>query len=308
MTPRRFAHVVAALLVVTAAALAGEAPPFATVEVSPSVVAAIHDRGSNVVCVALPDGLVFVDASLSTEVASRFRREMEARFKRPARTLLVTHAHLDHILGMGAFSDLEVVAAASGRPRWERMLQLPGNEKAVAVWAAVFPSLPEDVADAGMRLPTTWFDDGIELGDGDTRLAVRRTGGHTVDSSSAVMANEGVVIAGDLVQARRRPYFGEPDTDLAAWIAALSRWQAMAPKAVVGGHGPVIDAAELGVIRAWFEGTVDTVGTLKRAGVALTDVLDHPGLPAGYWPAEEQVKPWWPGCYARLYETIPSPS
>jgi glyoxylase-like metal-dependent hydrolase (beta-lactamase superfamily II) len=44
-------------------------------------------------------------------------------------------------------------------------------------------------------------------------VVVRRTGGHTADSSSVVLAGERVVIAGDLVQARRRPYFGEPDTD-----------------------------------------------------------------------------------------------
>lgn len=39
------------------------------VEVSNSVVMAFHDNGSNMACVALEGGLLFVDASLSTRVA-----------------------------------------------------------------------------------------------------------------------------------------------------------------------------------------------------------------------------------------------
>lgn len=55
-----------------------------------------------------------------------------------------------------------------------------------------------------MFLPTTWLEEEAAFGAGARRLVVRRTGGHTVDSSSAVLASEGVVFAGDLVQARRR--------------------------------------------------------------------------------------------------------
>ena len=52
---------------------------------------------------------------------------------------------------------------------------------------------------------------------------IQRTGGHTVDSSSVVVGAEKMVIAGDLVQARRRPYFGEPDTDFSSLDRHYSR-------------------------------------------------------------------------------------
>ena len=284
-----------------AAPVAADAP-YELVEVSPSVTMAFHANGSNIACVALDDGLIFFDASLSTRTAAAFREEMEARFERPTRALVLTHAHLDHILGMGAFSDVEVLAAAAGRPRWDRFVAVEWNEEAVAGFAAVFPTLPDEIGDAELRLPTVWFDDEHVLGSGGDAVTVRRTGGHTADSSSVVVGAEKVVISGDLVQARRRPYFGEPDTDFSAWIGALEDWEALDVGAVCPGHGPVIDRAELGAIREWFEGAVAAMAEVKKRAGSFDEVLADPGLPAGYWPEEDPVPRWWPYCVKRLYD------
>jgi glyoxylase-like metal-dependent hydrolase (beta-lactamase superfamily II) len=268
--------------------------------VSDSVVEAFHDNGSNMVCVALEAGLLFVDASLSTRTAERFRRGMEARFERPAMALLLTHAHLDHILGMGAFADLPVYAAEAGRPRWERYLAVEWDDQTIAGLTAVFPTFADELPSAALRMPTRWFEDRLELDGG--RLVVQRTGGHTVDSSSLVLADEHVVVSGDLVQARRRPYFGEPDTDMAAWIATLKAWEAMAPVSVCPGHGPVIGADELAVTRSWFESMSQAVARLKSGGATFDEVIASDALPPGYWPAESKVPGWWPNCVKRLFD------
>ena len=102
----------------------GDSPPYELVEVSPSVVMALHGNGSNISCVALDDGLVFFDAGLSTRTAAAFRREMEEAFHRPTVALVLTHAHLDHLLGMAAFDDVPVYAAQAGRPRWEHFVAI----------------------------------------------------------------------------------------------------------------------------------------------------------------------------------------
>ena len=270
------------------------------VEVSDSVVMAFHDNGSNISCVALEQGLLFVDASLSTRTAERFRRDMEARFGRPAFALLLTHAHLDHILGMDAFADLPVYAAEAGRPRWEQYLAVEWDDRKIAAFAAVFPTFPEELPSATLRMPTEWFEDRLELGGG--KVVVRRTGGHTADSSSVVIAEEHVVIAGDLVQARRRPYFGEADTDMVAWIATLKRWEQMASIRVCPGHGPVIGGDELVAMRSWFEAISKAVAELKAGGATFEEVLANDDLPAGYWPEEAGVSGWWPYCIKRLYD------
>jgi glyoxylase-like metal-dependent hydrolase (beta-lactamase superfamily II) len=66
------------------------------VEVSPSVVMARHDFKANITCIALDDGLLFVDTGLSTEVAARYRSAMEKRFEKKTTALLLTHAHQEH--------------------------------------------------------------------------------------------------------------------------------------------------------------------------------------------------------------------
>ena len=278
------------------------AAPYELVEVSESVAMALHENGSNIACVATQSGLVFFDASLSTRTARRFREDMEARFEKPTRALVLTHAHLDHILGMAAFDDVPVYAAASGRPRWDRFLSVEWDERAIAGYGSIFPTLPGEISDARLRLPTDWVGDSFELGSEDAPLSIRRTGGHTIDSSSALVAADGVVIAGDLVQARRRPYFGEPDTDFDAWIGAMKSWEEAGLKAVCGGHGPVVDANELGEIRVWFEEMMIAVKVLKGQGIPLEAVVSHDDLPAGYWPDEDAVPRWWGFCLKRLFD------
>jgi len=294
--------VVLATTICAAAGGAEDETPYTLVDASPTVIMALRDNGSNLTCVALDEGLIFFDASLSTRTASLFRRAMETRFKRRTIALVLTHAHLDHILGMGAFDDVEVYAAAAGRPRWEHFVGIEWDERAVKGYASVFPTLPDELPDAALRLPTAWFDDELVLGEGDDTIVIRRTGGHTVDSSSAVVGAERVVIAGDLVQARRRPYFGEPDTDFLAWINALEEWEKLEVGGVCPGHGPVIDGAELGVIRQWFQEAAASMAKTKQGGASFEEVLTDPGLPAGYWPAEDAAPRWWAYCVKRLYD------
>ncbi|HOC44760.1 MAG TPA: MBL fold metallo-hydrolase [Thermoanaerobaculales bacterium] len=300
---RCLARCAAVSLLLAGSVLVGEAaepPAYELVEVSDSVVMAINANGSNIACVALGEGLLFVDASLSTRIAESFRRDMEARFQRPALALLVTHAHLDHILGMGAFADLPVIAAEAGRPRWERYLAVEWDDRTVAGLTAVFPTFADELPSASLRMPTQWFEESLELG--GERVVVRRTGGHSADSSSVVLAGERVVVAGDLVQARRRPYFGEPDTDMNGWIETLRSWERMAPVTMCPGHGPVIGGDELAVMRSWFEAMSQAVAKLKASGATFDEVVASDRLPSGYWPAESSVPGWWPYCVKRLYD------
>ena len=76
-----------------------------------SVVMAENEHGSNIFCVALSDELVFIDAGMLYEYTLKFKEAMEVYYGKEASTLFITHAHLDHILAMNAFSNSEIVAA-----------------------------------------------------------------------------------------------------------------------------------------------------------------------------------------------------
>ena len=111
-----------------------------------------------------------------------------------------------------------------------------------------------------------------------------------------------VVIAGDLVQARRRPYFGEPDTDFSAWIGTLRKWEELEVEAVCPGHGPVIDTAELQEMRLWFQAASAAAKKLKDEGATMEDLAAHDELASGYWPDDGVPPRWWGYCIKRLYD------
>jgi glyoxylase-like metal-dependent hydrolase (beta-lactamase superfamily II) len=308
---RPFVAAFAACLAVAAAqaqpgpekATTPDALAFELTQVSPSVIVARHGHGSNITCIALDDGLVFVDASQSTRLARRFREAMEARFGRPTRALILTHAHFDHILGMGAFADVPVLAADLRRGFFERLAGVQWTEGRVAALAAVFPFFREDVADAKPFVPTALFSDQATIGPPGRGLAVKRTGGHSACSSYVFFPAESVLVAGDLVQAERRPYFGEPDTDLGAWKATLKAWSGMAVESICPGHGPVVSRDYLRGIWEYFEALETAVARLKAEGLTVEQIAAHRSLPAGYWGGADPLPPWWRSCIAVAYRS-----
>ena len=280
------------------------AAPTRYVDVSPSVVMAENQWGSNSVCVALPEGLVFVDTGLSTEAAARFREAMEKRFARETMVLVLTHGHLDHLLGMAAFVDVPVLAAETGRDLFGQQLGIEWTDKAVDVYAGIFPGFRESLATARPFLPGLWFGSEMSIGNGEERLEIRNTGGHSSCSSVLWFPAEGVVIAGDLLQVDRYPYFGDPTTDLGAWIETLESWERPEVKALCPGHGPLVTGDYVAPVRRYFQAVVETVGRLKKDGVPLEEVVAHPDLPPGYWPADLPAPGWWPYCIAGLYQRL----
>lgn len=289
-------------------AAAADAPPYRAVDVSEAVVMAVHDHGSNITCVRHGGGLFFVDAGLSTALAARFRADMEERFGVPTRALVLTHAHMDHVLGMGAFADVPVIAATPGRGFMERLATFEWNDQSIAAYTQIFPTFSADIGEARPFVPTVWFEESHDLGSADDPLVVRRTGGHSVCSSHVWWPAAGLVVAGDLVQARRRPYFGDRTTDLDAWMTALQGWLDGGATRFCPGHGPLIGADELAAIRGYFVDLTAALAALKKRGVEPSAAMTDPSLPAGYWPQDATVPAWWPSCIAAAWRELDEPA
>ncbi|MFW9878697.1 MAG: hypothetical protein ACFFG0_36930 [Candidatus Thorarchaeota archaeon] len=61
-------------------------------------------------CFTLPNELVFIDCGTYPDLSSKFRFDMETKFKRKTSHLLLTHLHWDHFLAMETFNDINIVA------------------------------------------------------------------------------------------------------------------------------------------------------------------------------------------------------
>ena len=275
------------------------------VRISDSVVMLHNPKayGSNMTCVALKDGLVFIDCTLFTEIAGRFRKDMEEKFHKKALALLLTHVHIDHFFGMDAFSDVDVMAAETGKELFNRQLTIDFKTR-IEGYEQVFPKFGKALESAKPFLPTKWFGKEISLGSGSKKLVIRNTGGHSSCSSYAYLPSESVVIAGDLVQADQHAYFGDPTTDMDAWIETLKKWEKMSVTKVCSGHGSEVDLAYLVRIRKFFEELMAALKKLKKEGVPVEEAVRHASLPRGYWP-EDFVKPrWYDYAVASIYRGL----
>jgi glyoxylase-like metal-dependent hydrolase (beta-lactamase superfamily II) len=280
-----------------------EIAPVEYVDISPSVVMAENPNGSNLTCIALDDGLVFIDTGLVTSIAADFRKAMEQRFERPTTHLFLTHGHIDHIFAMDAFSDVEVVAESSEKQLFENQIAIEWDEENTAVYQGIFPSFADAVATAKPFLPTVWVDDEQIFGTGDSRVVFATTGGHTTGSSYVWFPSEGVLVGGDLVQVDKFPYFGDQTNDLSSWITALKSWYEMEPTAICPGHGRAVDKDYLRLEWEYFEALITALGKLKAEGVPVEKAVVDPSLPAAYWPDQPEPR-WWKYCIALCYRSL----
>ena len=277
---------------------------FEIVDVSPSVVMAQNPSGSNLTCIALDDGLVFVDTGLDTEAAAEFRKDMQERFDRPTKFLILTHAHIDHIFAMGAFKDVDVVAAAAAKPLFEYQLTIEWDEKSIAGYSSVFPTFAEAQKTAEPFLPTIWVEDSQDFGSAENRIVFANTGGHSAGSSYVYFPSENVLVAGDLVQVGKYPYFGDRTTDLGAWIDTLKLWHGMDPAKICPGHGWVVDKDYLLLESGYFEDLIEALAKMKSDGVPEEEAVVHTSLPAGYWDENLPEPGWFKYCIALSYRSL----
>ena len=261
------------------------------------------NQGSNIICIALDNELFFIDSGLNTIIAKDFRREMEKKYERKASTLVLTHGHLDHLLGMDAFSDCRIIAAETGKTRFERFVNLEFTEEILDNMSKVFPSIKVAVATAKLSMPSMWVKDRKTCGK-NQELVFQVTGGHSSCSSTIYYAPDKILMVGDLIQADVYPYFGEPDTDMSKWIGALKEWEAEDFKFILPGHGGVLTKNYISKVRIFFEKLIEELVKFKSEGVTEEDLVKKVLLDEGYWPEDAVRKPAYNFSVLNLYRNL----
>ena len=272
-------------------------------EVSNSVVLYKASSGSNIVCIALDNELVIVDTGLFTETALEFREEMESKFSRKTSTLLITHGHIDHFFAMGVFSDCKIVAAESSKQRFDRFVNLEFTDEIIDNFNRVFPGFSKAVQSAKLRMPDMWINDSSFFGD-KNELEFKIIGGHSSCSSSIYFSLEKILMAGDLIQAEVYPYFGEPDTDMSAWIENLKEWENMDINYILPGHGRILERDYASKVKQFFEEIVKELKIMKKNGIKEEEMIKQPIFDQGYWPPNAIRKPAYDFSLVNLYRKI----
>lgn len=157
-------------------------------------------------------------------------------FGRNLTTIYVTHGHPDHFFGLSALLEHFPEARAIAAPNVvAAMTTATKEEKSSGAWSKRFPGqVPARIVSADVLDGTNFYLEGHELRVVDI--------GHTdTDNTTALhVPSIGLVIAGDAIYNETHPYMAESDAaGRKAWLAAIDKIDALGPKSVVVGHGPL---------------------------------------------------------------------
>ena len=219
--------------------------------------------------------LISIDAGTRPDSARRALEALRARVPDlpPLTTVLVTHAHWDHVGGHRYFRSLNPAIRFIGRGNYQEEL----NHDASADQAVLKRFLGDAfrMEDVLSYKPDQAIEKQTELRIGDTRFVLLPTrGGETDDAMLIQLPDQGVLFVGDILM----PYFGAPfveEGSVEGMLASIEQVVALEPRVILHGHEPLTRLfsskrmlAELGPQLAWLRARVlaeMAVGTERTA-------------------------------------------
>lgn len=285
-------------------------------EIGKNVVMCEREHNTNIICIELAEGLVFVDSGRQDDVAKEFRQQMEKRFNKKATHLLLTHYHQDHISGMSAFKDIEIIGSKTGHKKYledlKDSLSLESRKAQVEHWKKLAVELnwgPSPSRDLLWKyypkvemLPPTIATNNIEIGSGKQKVIFKRVGGHTECSAYIYLPHEEMILIGD-------NFVGDPSRVGGCFfgglrgniIDILDEIIKLKPKIIVPGHGPKTDLVYLTKAREYFKNLFKALKEIFDKGIKEADIYTYEGLPEFF---DEKPDYWDRSVLRRLYSTI----
>ena len=214
----------------------------------------------------------------------------------PFGDLVLTHYHAVRTLGASAFGARRIIAHENTRALID--------ERGVEDWASEQGRMPRLFAGAetipGLTHPSDTFADAMTLDLGDRKVELRYLGrGHTSGDLVVWLPDEGILFAGDLVEAQAAPYMGDSYPD--EWsTTTLDAVAALGAHQLVGGRGPVVRDGSVGTAiedtRAFISTTLDATRAVKEGGGTLKEAFEavHGQLAPRYagFPIFEHTMPF----------------
>ena len=238
---------------------------------------------SNMSCVIFPEELIFVNSGPHADLASKFRKDLEAQTEKKTSTLILTNKSWDVIWGMDAFKDVTVVSSSATKSGIRTNLK-QGVDTSYREW--IIRQVPEDnkIHESLMKneifVPTIGFSKNKVVGPDRYPLELEVTFAGDI---SIYCPLDKVLFTGNAIQSFMPPF---------VWpISAVNlyrKWEELEIDRIIPGHGPVVGKDYLIKIRKWMEAHLDKLRKYRNQGIperliVNQDYPDHPGKSRKSW-------------------------
>ncbi len=255
----------------------------------------------NIACIAMNDGLIFVDAGRLKQNAEKFRKSMEEKYNLPTKLLVLTHTHMDHLFGMAAFEDIPTIMAKQGKDAildmYKQALHTEQGRQ------ARLDAITEYNRKEGNELPPGWLEEYVPnqiksewfqpqiLVEDKLIISDQRSeheiefvvcGGHSPCSAYLYDRTSKTMFTGDNLNSEHadsgpcmlfRAYLG---------IDLMKKWLEMDIEKYVPGHGRVVDKKYLKKSLDYFTQLKTVLKDLKDKEIPKTEMYTHPSIPSFY--------------------------
>jgi glyoxylase-like metal-dependent hydrolase (beta-lactamase superfamily II) len=262
----------------------------------------------NVGAVEGEDFLVCFEAMATPAAAREWLTQLRTYTDKPIRHLVLSHYHAVRVLGASAFGAEVVIAHQATRD----LIAERGKED----WASELGRMPRLFKSPdsipGLTWPTLTFTDEVRIDLGGDRgdLVLKWCGrGHTAGDIVAWLPRQGILFAGDLVEAQAALYTG--DAFHREWATStLDRVASFGATTLVGGRGVIPTgeaevAAAIAQTRRFLDVMIVETTRVRGAGGTLKDAFAavHTALAPdfGAWPIFEHCLPF---DVARLWDEL----
>jgi len=291
-----------------------DSPHFRLQKLADGVWAAIATPGGFAICnmgiIDLGNDVVLFDSGANPEAARDLAAAARRLTGRVPTKLVYSHEHGDHVFGAaGLPADVEIIASARThddlvddqkevasyiadserrlpvfqlQERWETDSGRTGQAR---LWRGYVEALARLGPSYAIRLPTRLIaGDSLTLTGPQRSVVLKALTGHTDSDVIAVLPDDRIVFAGDLLFVRHQPYLGDsPGT--ARLLQALDALEGERASRYVPGHGDVAGPESIAALRDYVAKLRALVSEAIRAG-ASADWLASRGILAPY-------SDWW---------------